>query len=73
MNIYKEMLNTIVRPLFCSVDMKEFRNFAAELQGSEGQSDNISWAVGEMLIRALMYIDMTLDVLTSQDDSPANS
>ena len=63
MNIYKAMLNCIVKPLFCGVDVADLRQFARKLQGSEGKTDNISWAVGEMLMRALMYVDMTLDVL----------
>ena len=55
MNIYKAMLNTIVKPL-TNHSENELRALASRFK----QTSGVEWATGEMLERAINYIIMTV-------------
>lgn len=58
-DIYKLMLLEIIKPV-CPIDVKHLHEYADQLQGADGDSDNIAYAIGEMTHRAARFIDMTL-------------
>lgn len=59
MNIEKTMLLSIIEPI-TSIELRHLRSRSEELKGSKGESNNIDYAVGELLERAIRFIEMTL-------------
>lgn len=55
MNTYKTILNTVVEPIVYH-DEQHLQQWITRLKQSDGES----WAIGEMLERALRYITMTV-------------
>jgi len=58
-DIYKVILLELTKPV-ASIDIKHLHEYADRLQGADGNSDNISYAVGEMLHRTARFVDMSL-------------
>lgn len=58
-DIYKVMLLEIVKPV-TPIDTRHLHEYADRLQGSDGDSDNIGYAIGDMVHRAARFIDMSL-------------
>jgi len=58
-DIYKVILLEIIKPI-APIDVKHLHKYADRLQGADGDSDNIGYAIGDMVHRAARFIDMTL-------------
>lgn len=62
MDIYKVMLNTIVKPITAH-DEDRLQAWVARLKQSGGEG----YAIGEMLERALRYVTITVALATEQN------
>lgn len=61
-NIYKTILHTILEPLLTQ-DEEQLSKLITRLKQSDGEQ----WAVGEMLERALKYIEITKAVVKEME------
>ena len=60
-DIYKLFLLEIVKPV-APIDVKQLHDYADWMQGADGGSDKIGFAIGDMVHRAARFIDMTLEL-----------
>jgi len=65
-NISTAIINTLVEPI-CDHDTENLKRWVERLKTSDGEG----WAIGEMLERAMRYIEMTISI--AQDDAASHT